>query len=295
MVLSEPALGALLALGAAFTWAATSLLVRTLTPPFTTVGLNAARTLAGGAVLWVWVLRGGGAGDVAAIAAADLVLLAGSIVLAVAIGDTAFFDSTRRLGLGRGMTIAMTYPLVAAALATALLGEPLTWQLGAGTVLTLAGLFVLIRGRGDEEAAQPGWGVGVAGAVVASLAWGISSVLLKAPLQGVDPVTAQAIRLPIAGALLAATPWAGGLALALRGASVGTLARLAALGGLTAVSSVMFVAGLKYAGVAVATVLSATAPLFAIALGLAFLGERVTRPVAAGAAIAVAGIVVLQL
>lgn len=295
MALSEPALGGLLALGAALAWAATSLLVRTLTPPFTTVGLNAARTLAGGALLWAWVLGRGRAGELTAIAAADLALLAGSIVIAIAIGDTAFFDSTRRLGLGRGMTIAMTYPLVAAALATALLGEPLTWQLGAGTVLTLAGLFVLVRARGDEEASGSDRGLGVAGAVVASLAWGISSVLLKAPLQAVDPVTAQAIRLPIAGALLAATPWAGGLAGALRAAPAATRARLAALGGLTALSSVMFVAGLKYAGVAVATVLSATAPLFAIALGLLFLGERLTRPALAGALVTVAGIVVLQL
>jgi DME family drug/metabolite transporter len=292
---SDPALGALLALGAAFTWAATSLLVRTLTPPFTAVGLNAARTLAGGALLWVWVLGRGRAGEVASIAAADLALLAGSIVIAIAVGDTAFFDSTRRLGLGRGMTIAMTYPLVAAALATALLGEPLTWQLVAGTVLTLAGLFVLVRGRSDDEAAGPGRGAGVAGAVLASVAWGVSSVLLKAPLQDVDPVTAQAIRLPIAGILLAATPWTGGLAGAIRGAPPAARARLAVLGGLTAVSSVMFVGGLKYAGVAVATVLSSTAPLFAIALGVAFLGERVTPAALAGALVAVAGIAILQL
>jgi drug/metabolite transporter (DMT)-like permease len=73
------------------------------------------------------------------------------------------------------------------------------------------------------------------------------------------------------------------------------LARLAALSALTAVSSVMFVGGLKYAGVAVATVLSSTAPLFAIPLGLVFLGERLRVATLAGALVTVAGIVVLQL
>ena len=295
MALSEPALGALLALGSAFTWAGTSLLVRTLTPPFTAAGLNAARTLAGGALLWIWVLGRGGAGGVAAIAAGDLALLAGSIVLAIAVGDTAFFDSTRRLGLGRGMTIAMTYPLVAAALAATLLGEPLTWQLLTGAALTLLGLFLLVGGRPEETAPSSGRGAGVAGALLAAVAWGVSSVLLKAPLREVDPVTAQAIRLPLAGLLLAATPWARGLPDALRRAPAGAVARLAALSALTALSSVMFVAGLKYAGVAVATVLSSTAPLFAIPLGLLFLGERLTRPALAGALVTVAGIVVLQL
>jgi drug/metabolite transporter (DMT)-like permease len=120
-------------------------------------------------------------------------------------------------------------------------------------------------------------------------------VLLKAPLAEVDPVTAQAIRLPIAGLLLGATPWARGLTDALRSAPAGALARLGSLSVLTALSSVMFVAGLKYAGVAVATVLSSTAPLFAIPLGLVFLGERVTRAALAGALVCVAGIVVLQL
>ncbi|HXG16567.1 MAG TPA: DMT family transporter [Calidithermus sp.] len=295
MALAEPALGALLALGAAFTWAATSLLVRTLAPPFSAVGLNAARTLAGGLLLWGWVLARGQAGAVAAIGPTDLALLAVSIVVAIAIGDTAFFDSTRRLGLGRGMTIAMTYPLVAAGLAVGVLGEPVTGQFVLGAGLTLAGVFILVGGRRTEGEAGGRRGVGIAGAVVAALAWGVSSVLLKAPLREVDAVTAQAVRLPIAGLLLLGTPWARGVGAALAAAPGRVRARLALLGALTAVSSVMFVAALKYAGVAIATVLSATAPLFAIPLGVLFLREPLTPAALGGALITVAGIVVLQL
>jgi drug/metabolite transporter (DMT)-like permease len=57
----------------------------------------------------------------------------------------------------------------------------------------------------------------------------------------------------------------------------------------------MFVAGVKHAGVAVASVLSSTAPMFAIALAVVFLGERLTARALLGAAVTVAGIVVLQL
>jgi drug/metabolite transporter (DMT)-like permease len=57
---------------------------------------------------------------------------------------------------------------------------------------------------------------------------------------------------------------------------------------------VTFVAGVQYAGVAVATVLSSIAPIFAIPLGFLFLGERPTPRTAAGALLAIAGIAVLQ-
>jgi drug/metabolite transporter (DMT)-like permease len=70
---------------------------------------------------------------------------------------------------------------------------------------------------------------------------------------------------------------------------------MAVLSALTAVSSVMFVASIKYAGVIVASVLSSTAPLFAIPLGVVFLGERLPLTAVLGAVVAVAGIVVLRL
>jgi drug/metabolite transporter (DMT)-like permease len=71
--------------------------------------------------------------------------------------------------------------------------------------------------------------------------------------------------------------------------------RLGALSVLTAASSVMYVVSIKHAGVAVATVLSSTAPLFAVPLGVVFLGERLPPVAFVGAAVAVVGVVVLKL
>ncbi len=293
--LSLPALGSLCALGSALTWAVTSLLVRTLNPHFNSVAVNAIRSVASGALLLAWVLLARGAGDLLAISWPSLALLGLSIVAAIGIGDTVFFESTRRLGLGRGMTIAMTYPLVAAGLAAVFLDEVITPQIVIGALLTLAGLVLIVLSRRDEAGTRDGWWLAVGAAMLAAVAWGVSSVMLKAPLREVEPVTAQAVRLPLAGALLFATPWARGAVRAL-GASQGPVVwRLAALSLLTAASSVMFVAALKYAGVAIATVLSSTAPMFAIPLGLLFLGERLTLRPIVGATVAVAGIVVLQL
>jgi hypothetical protein len=53
-------------------------------------------------------------------------------------------------------------------------------------------------------------------------------------------------------------------------------------------------ASLKYAGVVVATVLSSTAPMFAIPLGFFFLGERLTIGAMLGSAVTLLGIALLH-
>jgi drug/metabolite transporter (DMT)-like permease len=99
----------------------------------------------------------------------------------------------------------------------------------------------------------------------------------------------------VAAVLLWATPWSwrDGRALLCSGRGVGL--RLAVLSVVTALSSVMYVLAVKHSGVAVAAVLSSTAPLFAVPLGVLFLGERVPPMAVVGTAVAVAGVVVLKL
>jgi drug/metabolite transporter (DMT)-like permease len=293
-VISETTLGALAALGSAVAWAVTSLLARSLMPELGSVAVNAIRSTIGGALLVVWVLATAGAGAFTAISAHAWMLLTLSIVVAIAIGDTVFFESTRALGLGRAMTISTTYPVGAAAIAAVFLDEPLTLTIMVGALVTLAGLVFIVAPWAERAPEERFW-FGVGTAALASLAWAVSTVLVKPPLSEMDAVTAQAIRLPLASASLWLTPWARSIPRALARSSRGARVRIGVLGVITAVSSVMFVAGVKHAGVAVASVLSSTAPMFAIALAVVFLGERLTARALLGAAVTVAGIVVLQL
>jgi drug/metabolite transporter, DME family len=294
-VISAATLGALCALGSAITWAVTSLLVRALIPRFGSVGVNALRSTLSGALLLLWVVLTGGLPALVTTSPRVVALLAVSIVFAIGIGDTLFFESTRSLGLGRAMTIATGYPVLAAVLAAAFLAEPITTTLAAGTFLTLGGLALVVAPRAEPVAGEARPAVGVAAALLAALAWAISIVLVKAPLREIEPVDAQAIRLPLAAALLWLTPWSRGALAAVRTCGRDAAWRLAVLSGLTAISSVMFIAGVKYAGVTVAAVLSSTAPLFAIPLGVLFLHERLSPIVALGAVITIIGIVVLKL
>ena len=296
MLLSESGLGALCAAGSALSWAVTGLLVRSLAPAFNSVTLNAVRSTLGGGLILVWVLATGGLAGLTAMSGKAFMLLAVSVFAAVGLGDTLFFESTRDLGLARAMTVSMSYPLISALLAAVFLGEPLTLQLAAGSVVTLGGLVLTVTTTAPPSAAahERFWR-GVGAATLASLAWAVSVVLLKPSLEEVDAIQAQAVRLPVAAALLWVTPWAWGAGTPLRRHGSDAAWRFLALGGLTAISSIMFVAGIRHAGVAVATVLSSTAPMFAIPLGLAFLGERVAAAAIVGTIVTVIGIAVLRL
>jgi DME family drug/metabolite transporter len=295
VVLSDPTLGALCALGAALAWSITSLLARSLMPHYGSVTINAVRSGIAGALLILCVAATDGPGALVAMSGWTFVLLAISIVAAIGIGDTVFFESTRAIGLGRAMTIATTYPVGAALLAAGLYGERITTAVAVGTLLTLGGVALIVSVRVDGAARPARLWFGVGAAVLASVAWAVSTVMMKTPLGEIEPLTAQAIRLPLASALLWLTPWAWRSGAALRQAGRGPLLRIGVLSVITAVSSVLFVASLKYAGVAVGAVLSSTAPLFALALGVIFLGERASPWTVLGALVAVTGIVVLQI
>ena len=286
--------GMLCALGSAMSWSVTSLMVSALTPGIGSFTINAARTTLTAAIVIGWMLLAGGLDTVLTLSIGGLALLAVSIVLAIPIGDTIFFESAQRLGLGRAMTISMSYPVVAASLAALLLGERLSAPIVVGGLLTLAGLGLIVMARVEPPGEPRPWR-GVVEALLAALAWGVSVVALRVPLDEIDPVSAQAIRLPVGAVMLWVTPWAlRGVPALLRGGWP-LFVRLLALAALTAVSSVMYSASVKYAGVAVASVLSSTAPLFAVPLGIVFLNERLPALALLGAVVTVAGIVVLRL
>ena len=294
-LLSEAGLGALAALGSAAIWAVISLRVRQLTPALNSITINAVRMSVSGGLLLAWVIVTQGTAELLAMSPAAFALLVLSIVVATGVGDTAFFESSRSIGLARAMTVSTTYPVIAAGLAAALLGELVSARVAAGSLVTLAGLVLIVSARSDHVPAHLGFRVGLAVAALAAVAWAVSVILLRPPLREMGALTAQAVRLPVAGALLSMTPWARGGVARLRAGGRALMWRMGAIGVLTTASSVLYVSGIKYSGVAVATVLSSTAPMFAIPLGALFLGERLSPRAVAGALVTVAGIAVLQL
>jgi drug/metabolite transporter (DMT)-like permease len=293
-LLAQPSVGALCALGSAFTWAVTSMLARTLHPPLNSVSINAIRSTVAGIMLVGWVAGVDGVGVMTSMSMTTFVLLALSIAIAVGLGDNFFFESSRTVGLARAMTIATSYPLVTTVLAALILGETITVWVVAGAVLTLAGIVLIVTAGQHGAERHEHYGLGVAAAVLASLAWGIAPILMKAPLQEMDAAAVQGVRLPVAAALLWITPWARGAVRQLVDGGRAVVARMALLSVLTVFSSVMYVVGIKYAGVAIGSILSSVAPMFAIPLGVIFLHERLSPGVVLGILVTIVGVVVLQ-
>jgi drug/metabolite transporter (DMT)-like permease len=283
-------------LTAALAWTLVSLIARDLSTQFPSFSLNIIRS-AGASVLLLPIALGLGdlraLGQVSPLAWTCLVL---SVLTALGIGDTAFFESTRFLGLARAMTISTAgYPLLASVLALWWFGEQINVALAVGAVVTLGGLVLIVSEHGpDAPGPSEGrrWGLGLAG--VAAIAWAVSAALMKPPLREIDPLTIQAVRLPLSTLLLWATPWARGTARGLWAQRRVVGRRIGALSVLTALSAIGFLAGLKYAGVTLGTVLSSASPLFALPIGLVAFGERVTWRAATGAALTVAGIAILS-
>jgi len=294
--LTGPTFGAVCALLSALVWTLIGVSARALAPYFNTLTINMLRSALGGVLLTAVVLALGRLHTLRDVSAEAWGYLAVSVLTAFAIGDTAFFESTKTIGLARAMSISMVYPLIASGLGVWLLGERITAPVAIGALVTLGGLVLIVSERapaGGGARAPSRRGLGLA--LLAAAVWGVSPVLMTPAIREVDPVSVQAVRLPFAALMLWVTPWARGSGARVRLHFRTVAPLLAASGILTALSAVTWVAGLKYAGITLTTVLSATSPLFAIPIGMLAFGERVSARAVAGILLCLTGLAILSL
>lgn len=92
---------------------------------------------------------------------------------------------TSMLMLGAGMVSVLNYsmPVFAAVMAHFLLGERLNWRKGAGIVLAIAGMAVLmdVHAGGDVTAICIG--------LLSAVFWGLASIFVKLKLADVNPIS----------------------------------------------------------------------------------------------------------
>jgi len=92
---------------------------------------------------------------------------------------------TSMLTLGAGMISVLNYsmPVFAAVMAHFLLGERLNWRKGAGIVLAIAGMAVLmdVHAGGDVTAICIG--------LLSAVFWGLASIFVKLKLSDVNPIS----------------------------------------------------------------------------------------------------------
>lgn len=105
---------------------------------------------------------------------------------------------TSMVTLGAGMVSVLNYsmPIFAAVMAHFLLGEKLTWRKGAGIILSLAGMVVLmdIQAGGDVTAILIG--------LLSAVFWGLASIFVKLKLSDVNAISLTAWQMVCAAVTL---------------------------------------------------------------------------------------------
>src|SRR5689334_14735659 len=136
-------------------------------------------------------------------------LVAASVVFNFAVGNSAYFQALRRLGVARAMPLTLVQPLLAALLAAGLLGERITPGLAVGVILIPAGVY-LVAGPSGKAGQREGIDrLGLALALIAPLAWSLGSVTLRPALAWLDPLTATVLRVGSGAPMIAALSLAG--------------------------------------------------------------------------------------
>jgi drug/metabolite transporter (DMT)-like permease len=225
-----------------------------------------------------------------------VLMLWASMLLAMGVGDTLFFASMDHLGVTRALILSMANPLLTTAIGMGLLGEPMTTGRVLGILSVVGGLVLVIAGR--EESAGTHRAVSRRGLRLvfgAAIAWALSAVIVKAPLQTVSVLTATALRFPIAGLVLWFTPWTRGTLQALRQCTRRERVLLGSTILIGCAGSMLFITSIKFGGVAVGNVLSSSAPFFTIPYELFVLKQRPSLPTLLGAILTVAGVGLMHL
>src|SRR3954467_1338471 len=290
--------GDLVALAAALGWAGTTIMARYISRAIPAVWYNAFRIAIASAVMLAVAPWTVGQADLSRVSAWALGLLVISVLAGFTIGDTAFFESMRRIGVARAAPIAGCHPLVTALLAVAFLGEPITLALLLGVMVIGIGVWLITTDKAANamptRGARSGMLIGVVLALVAAVSGASSTVLVKPALHEMDALTASTIRLPFATLvlLLAASRLRkmDSRRLVLK---PGTIVWLIVAGLMTVVSATLFLWSVDLAGAARTAALSSASPIFSATIAVLLLGEQMTARLALGMGVSLAGVLAI--
>jgi len=288
-------IGCLFAIISAALWAFGAILFRKLGDNISPAGLNFAKSIIATLCLG-GLLLGIKTGPVSAQAYLYLGL---SGLLGVSLGDTFYFRSLIELGPRLSLTLVVFIPATTVLLALVILNEQLTLSSFLGIILTLSGVFVVLRGQHSHVNSQirdlrKGIQYGILSIVTCSL----SIILTKLVIESTSAIEATFIR-----------QYSGTIGLIVWGLFSSKLKKwikpfadpillknlIFAAFISTFLGTIFSIAALKYTYASIATTLNAMSPLFILPLSYYLLKEKITLCAVLGAFIAVlgAGLIIL--
>lgn len=298
MVDSQVLLGEVAALASAALWAANAILIKPRLATADGIVVNGLRTTFA-ACFFIPAALVVGVRFPQPFPWAALAFFLASVLVGLGIGDSLYYQSLDRLGVSLAVPISSISPLFTVLLAVILVGEPVTWRLllAATAIVASVTLLAYRRPRPQEGPLlrQLNTG-GVLLALTAAACWAAGTVMLKLGLNaGLDPVSANVIRLPFAAILLMGAVSVRGGATRWPRTSRPLWIATAVAGLIGAISAYIYALAVDLAGPSVTMALSSTTPLFATPFAVLVLREAVTVRIAAGTLLGVAGILLLVL
>ncbi len=280
-------LGEIMALGCALTWAIAVLLFRDI-GPIDARGLNLFKNAAAVVLLAITMLVMGRHIDWNR-SALDWLLLSGSAVLGITIGDSLFFAGLQRIGANLAAITDCVYAPIVVGLSVLVLHEPVTHGLLLGAPLVALGLVVVTW---HKPGGVPIDRLGVAYAIGGVLATAVGIVMAKPVLEKSDLIEATTVRLAVAAVtLIPIQALTGRLRASLALFKPQPLWRkmLPAVVVGPYISMLLWLGGLKYAPVSRAALLNQMATVFLLLLSRFVGGETVPKRRWVGAMLALSG------
>jgi DME family drug/metabolite transporter len=285
-------LGVSAALLSAFSWAVTTVLMRSQSTRIDAISLNATRSAISAMFFISAIVVTDRWEAFQQVTLVNFLALFGSLFFGFVLGDTLFFRSTNLIGVSIAFPISMTYPLYVLVIAWLFLGETITLWTVLGTVVVIAGTIVTaLATRSSHATPVKDRRKGLLFAIATALCFALSTSVLKIGVQAADVLVVSFIRLSLATAVLFAARGLLRNPLPLRayGRRAWAVIWLASLIG-SGLGTVTYVVAVQQIGAAIAATLATTAPLFAAPISVIFLKERLTAQTIVGMVLCLVGV-----
>ena len=289
-------IGEIAGIGAALCWAGGSLILKPMTTKFSSLSLNCLRILAGWIFLMVILSPLGKVAEMGLVPGHTAAYLIGSGVIGLAIGTTLFIKSMSLTNITKVYPVSNSLWLLGTVVIAAIfLGEAVTGYTILGAVLIVLGIVLLSKPTSEQRKANVTSDnqalKGIALAIGAGVCWAAGSTLVKLGLSGASPAVVNMIRLPaVALVLIALVAWREDVT-SFSKYDRESLFQISGAGILEqGLGAILWFISIELTGLAKATILSNTSPLFVVPFAVVFLKEKITLGVILGTVFCVFGI-----
>ena len=285
-------IGIIAALGSAASWAFATVVFDRLGKVIPAAGMTFFKGLFSLVLMLILILCTGGFD---ALSLHDFFFLALSGIIGISIGDTLFFRSLQDLGAKVQVLYFMLGQIVTMLLSFLLLGEVLSIEEYVGAMILLCGIIIVTIGKQEDH---PNKVRGIIGGFASILCFSISSIMVKVSIVNVGIPTATFWRMFFSTVSVMFIGFTSKRFMTWYTPLKQTKTLLLFLLNVVVITYggfLLSMLAIKYITVSLASVLSATEPVFVLILAFLINHERVSKRELVGAAVTIAGLLIILL